>query len=302
MADAQMQQLAQPPQAGFTAAHQSEQPLTIDAGKSIAAKVQTRYADATYTSRYLEAEWGDFLLDHAAFPEGRGAPFGFDDRNVTFYKEVVEMLRENFAELVDAKPGRVADVGCASGRLVVELCEAFPSIEKVLGFEPSANLCALARCMVLGEAFPESLGVSHLPLGGQLPIEVPTALSKALQRHTARHKAQFVQATAEVATLGSGQFNLVCCLNVLDRHPNPPALVESLRSLTSLGGLLCISSPLEWQANTTPEVHWRDNVRDFLSDSCWQILDRRDIGYCFRVNCRRVVQYASDVVLAQRKE
>lgn len=56
-----------------------------------------RYSEPTYAARYLEAEWGDYLLKHASFPEGLSHPYPFLDRNVRFYSSIVDMLQETCA-------------------------------------------------------------------------------------------------------------------------------------------------------------------------------------------------------------
>ena len=60
-----------------------------------------RYSEPTYAARYLAAEWGDYLLKHAAFPEGLSQPYPFLDRNVRFYSSIVEMLHENLRAMPD---------------------------------------------------------------------------------------------------------------------------------------------------------------------------------------------------------
>ncbi|MES2999745.1 MAG: methyltransferase domain-containing protein [Pseudomonadota bacterium] len=259
-----------------------------------------RYAGSGYTARYLEAEWGDFMLTHAQFPNGLSEPFQFQDRNVRFYSSVVQMLRENLQDLPGFTRSRIADVGSASGRLVRELCVSFADLADVQGFEPSANLCELARQMVLGEPLPPRLPVSDLPAGGLLWLEVTPQLRQAVRCVPAERKAKFFEASAESADVPSQYFDVVCCLNVLDRHPDPQALVQALYAMTRRDGFLCISSPLEWQEPSTPKEHWRDSVTDFLDAADWQRIDERNIDYQFRVNNRQMAHYSSQVVLAKR--
>lgn len=260
----------------------------------------SRYADPAYTARYVEAEWGDLVLRHARFPQGHGAPFGFEDRNVRFYTEIVRMLKKNLSPIASLRLSRVADVGCASGRLVREFCEQFGEVESVYGFEPSANLCMLARQMVLGEALPDQLPVSSLTTGGLLWLDVTPELRQAARSSAAISKVRFVEATAEEVLDSAGCFDLVLCLNVLDRHPDPTDLVGTLLQLTRIGGHLCICSPLEWQDSATAREYWKDSVCDFLLPEQWEIADEQDVDYKFRVNNRRIVHYSSQVVLAKR--
>ncbi len=260
-----------------------------------------RYLEPSYAARYLEAEWGDLVLKHASFPEGHSVPFGFQDRNVLFYTSVVRMLKENLQTMPDFSLRRLADFGCASGRLVREVCEAFDTVEEVIGYEPSPLLCGLARQMVLGDPLPERLPTSDLPSGDPRFFLVTQELRAAVRHLTLACKAKFFVATVESALVPAEYFDVVCCLNVLDRHPDPRALVEALRSHARPGGLLCISSPLEWQQGSTPSEHWRDSVNDFLDAEHWQTVDQRDIDYQFRINSRRLVQYSSQVVLVRRR-
>ncbi len=260
----------------------------------------TRYLQPGYSARYIEAEWGDFLLKHARFPEGRGTPFDFGARNIPFYTGVVEFLRENLRKMPDFRLERVADIGCASGRLVREICEGFESVTDVRGYEPSPKLCALARQMVLGEPLSPQLLINHLPLDGFLRLDVTPELRDALRSEAAQRKARFFEATAETAPITHEYFDIVCCLNVIDRHPDPRALMTTLRYLIRKDGLLCVGSPLDWQESGTAVELREDTVTAYLDAATWRIIDQRDIEYQFRTNSRRILHYSSQVVLAQR--
>ncbi len=260
----------------------------------------SRYLDPAYVARYLEAEWGDIVLKHATFPNGHSEPFAFQDRNVAFYTSVVQMLKENLQRVPDFRFARMADFGCASGRLVREACEAFPDVAEVVGYEPSSVLCGLARQMVFGDALPEQLPTSDQPSGSFRKFGVTPEFLDAIRKSPASGKARFEIATAELAAVPPAYFDVVCCLNVLDRHPAPQRLVEVLRQHVRPGGLLCISSPLEWQEASTPSELWRDSVGEFLDEQAWQVVDQRNIDYQFRVNNRRLIHYSSQVVLVKR--
>lgn len=262
--------------------------------------VDTRYLDPSYTARYLEAEWADFVLKHGAFPDGHSEPFRFQDRNVCFYTSVVQMLAENLKKLTGFRLERFADFGCASGRFVREACENFDQLVEINGYEPSGPLCGLARQLVLGEALPERLPTTDESSGTFRWFTVTPQLQAALQNSAAGRKAKFFVDSAETAEVSAGHFDVVCCLNVLDRHDNPLALIDKLRTFLRAHGLICVSSPLEWQEECTPKDRWRNSVTEFLDEENWQVLDQRDIAYQFRVSNRRVVQYSSQVVLARR--
>lgn len=260
-----------------------------------------RYLQPAYAARYLEAEWGDLLLRHGHFPQGHSIPFAFQTDGVGFYAQVVSLIQRQLAQQPDFTPLRIADFGCATGRLVRELCHAIPSALTIQGFEPSVQLCGLATQMVAGVALPTYLPIVDQPTGSLRELEVTEALRVALQPNQATKRAQFSVATAESATVPSKQFDLVTCLNVLDRHPEPERLVQALGAGLREGGWLCISSPLDWQEESTPRAHWRDSVTDFLAPTDYQILAHEDIDYHFRLSRRRRIHYASQVVLAQRR-
>jgi len=135
-----------------------------------------RYLQPTYAARYLEAEWGDLLLRYGRFPHGRGAPLRFQAESVGFYDRVVAMIQHHAARSPGFMPQRIADFGCATVRLVRELCRAFPSAQEVHGFEPASLLCSLANQMVGGVPLPAHLPYVDSPTGDLGDLEVSDGL------------------------------------------------------------------------------------------------------------------------------
>lgn len=259
-----------------------------------------RYLQPTYAARYLEAEWGDLLLRHGRFPDGLGAPLGFQAESVRFYGRVVAMIQHHAAQTPGFMPQRIADFGCATGRLVRELCHAFPAAQEVHGFEPSSLLCSLAHQMVGGVPLPARLPYVDSPCGDLGELEVSDDLQAALQPTPATARARFSVGRAEDDAVAPDHYDLVTCLNVLDRHPAPDRLVQAVSASLRRGGLLCLSSPLEWQESSTPRALWRDSVVEFLAPAHYHVIAAEDMDYHFRLNSRRRIHYITEVVVARR--
>lgn len=250
-----------------------------------------RYSSVAFSSRYLDAEWTDLL-----FP-GRLAGRLFADQGFgpgRFYLEVAELTRD-WAKATGCEVSRVCDVGGATGRMSLELTRRFPALADQVMVEPSGELCRWARRLLLQAAFD-----GWIPLPGDCgqpeyvrldPDWMPEAVAVSIHRVTAARVPR-----------PAGYFDLITCLNVADRVPNPAALVRALRRLLRPSGLLVLASAHHYEETFTPRERWVEDLGELLDPAEWDVADRiRDVGYGFLRYSRGGVWYSSQVAGAVRR-
>ncbi len=96
-------------------------------------------------------------------------------------------------------------------------------------------------------------------------------------------------------------WDILFCLNVIDRHPNPTNLIECLRDLLKNEGILFLASPLDWDKNFTSSELWVEDTKSYLSDTVWEVVESKDLKYIFHYSTRKIIQYISQVICAKKR-
>lgn len=265
---------------------------------SVAEASMERYSNPMRVGAYMEAEWGDKISAHVQTPATPEKLFG--PCISSFYRDVAEYAREILAgtEITTA-----CDIGCATGRLLYELLHLFPGLTDVVGVEPSPIFTDYARKFLLRQRDTQS---DWIPLPGS-PIK-PTYVKLTQAFYDSVAVAEDATQALNIYT-GMGEntprpanyFDVLFCLNVVDRHPNPRALVERLGQLLREGGLLFLASPMEWDKRFTPREFWVDDLSLLFAADGWERIDMRDIAYPFRHTPRYKTDYVSQVLCMKRK-
>jgi len=255
-----------------------------------------RYADPMRVGAYLEAEWGD-KLSRLMPPPSSGKLFA--PCASSFYREVAEFARE----VVGGREVETAcDVGCATGRFLYEFSTLFPRLTDLLGVEPSHVFTDYARKFLLGEGD----GLSDwAPVPGS---PVAPAYIKLTEDFFASVRVGGDAAKTLSVFTGMGEdtprpekhFDVLTCLNVVDRHPNPSSLVKTLGRLLKEGGLFFIASPMDWDKRFTPPEHWVADLSELFEKGGWEKAGERDIEYPFRYTARRMALFVSQVVCMRK--
>ena len=117
-------------------------------------------------------------------------------------------LAERVAELVEAGPGdRALDVACGTGALSRALAGRLGRNGRVVGFDRSAAMLAVAR---------------NEPAGDGAAIE-------------------FVQGSADLLPFGDGEFSIVTCQQALQFFPDRAAVLAELRRVVAPGGRVAVA-------------------------------------------------------------
>jgi hypothetical protein len=107
--------------------------------------------------------------------------------------------------------------------------------------------------------------------------------------------------TIEQAVLPDGSFQLVTCLNVIDRHPEPRKLVHRLHKILASEGLLVIASPLDFLERITPRCHWVTDLGALFETPGWERVGQTDLALDVRTSNRSWTRYVSQVVGMAKK-
>jgi SAM-dependent methyltransferase len=261
-------------------------------------EIADRYSRPDIVAWYIENEWGDYVLTNGKFPDGQGDPFGFQSAGPHFYGNVAELLRKH-----KLNPRRVMDVGSASGRMLRELIKLYPRADEFVGCEPSPVFAALARSILFSNPpLPRWLSITATATGRRLPVLLEGDITNFAGVSSTRSKVDLVNCGLEELSRPKRHFDLITCLNVIDRHPAPMDLVRKLSEALDEGGTLCLASPLDWRDSPADKAHWVDCLTDLLPGKDWTVVEDVSVDYVFRVSERQIVHYKSQVILATKRQ
>ncbi len=265
---------------------------------SVAEASRERYSDPVRVGEYMEAEWGDKIAAHVPTPATPEKLFG--PCISTFYQDVAEFARE---VLAGAEIKNACDIGCATGRFLYELVRLFPPLKDLVGVEPSPVFTDYARKFLLRRGDTLS---DWIPLPGSHVKPAYVKLTREFYDSVA--VAEDATKVIDIYT-GMGEdtprpeehFDVLFCLNVVDRHPNPKARVGRLGQLLREGGSFFLASPMEWDRRFTPPELWVEDLSLLFAEGRWEKKGVRDIAYPFRQTARYKTEYVSQVLCMGKK-
>jgi SAM-dependent methyltransferase len=195
------------------------------------------------------------------------------------------------------------DIGCATGRLLYELVHLFPGLTDVVGVEPSPVFTDYARKFLLRQGNTRS---DWVPVPGSPTRPAYVKLTQGFYDSVAvvgeaAQALDIYTGMGEDTPRPDNYFDVLFCLNVVDRHPSPQALVERLGHLLREGGFFFLASPMEWDKRFTPQELWVEDLSLLFAAGRWEKKDVRDIAYPFRQTARYKTEYVSQVLCMKRK-
>jgi SAM-dependent methyltransferase len=232
---------------------------------------------------FIHGEWGDVLFHSDDEVCGR------------FYRAVAGLTGDWTAQVLPTAP-RVCEVGGGLGRFAFELAARSLGRDELVLVEPDATLCTWARRLLCGEPFDGSVpvvtGSEVTGLRAVPPERMPVPAGPVTVR------------TATAAGLGApdGHFDLVTCLNVVDRVAVPADLVAELCRLVRPGGVLVLASPFHFRDELTARERRITDLRQVLAGGQWSVVGEASrVPYEFRFYDRGLIRYTSQVVAAVRR-
>jgi SAM-dependent methyltransferase len=245
---------------------------------------------------YLEAGWSDYLL---ALPDVDkqtnyiSYPDPLSDRVSPDFFSGVARLAQSWTLDVDLAVKSLCDLGGGTGRAIFEIDQVFAEFQRLVLVETTVRLSGWAqRLLASDDRLPKISIVDRV--GAPLwvtPRSRPSPIPRANERFT------LVNASLEHYQPTSG-FDIVTCLNVVDRHPCPRGLVDRIGKFMNTGGLLLLSSPFDFNTQSTPDTEFWIEDLNVLFDGldAWHHVGQDDLFYEFRFFNRHWTRFRSQVV------
>ena len=254
------------------------------------------YATPVRLAIYLEIGWSDFLFETTNLSgTARDLPYPNPRRDFVppqFPREAARLAR-SWAGDISLSVKSLCDVGGATGRTLFELDRQFPECECLVLVEPSARFCDWAERLLSSDgALPQVPMVDRAGSPRWLdPKSRPPQIARAAER------LAIVNETLEGFRPERG-FDLVTCLNVVDRHPCPSDVVDDLAGLMNDGGLLVLSCPFDFDEDSTPDAgNWIDDLNAlFAGSASWSHVGEDEVFYEFRSHARSWTRFSAQVV------
>jgi len=137
--------------------------------------------------------------------------------------------------------GRALDLGCACGRVTLDLARDH---DEAVGVDASAPLVAAAR-----EVLAAGRARYRLRVEGETFRDVEVAVPVP-------RNASFEVGDAHALRFPDGAFRTVVALNLLDRVADPARALAEAARVTAPRGLLLVASPFTWLPEHTPRERW----------------------------------------------
>jgi len=258
---------------------------------------EQRYSSPEYAATNLYAEWGDMLYppDHPLRTSPLVIKSDPADGPGCFYVAIAQLARTWAADgKIECR--RVCDIGGGTGRMCFELAQQFGEARELVLVEPSEQFCIWSQRLLLGD--PEFDGWIPVPdeleSPGYLQVSV-TNIPQPVPRVT------IYNVSAEETPRPEGYFDMVTCLNVIDRVSEPIQMINTLGAMLRPGGLLVLVSPLHFEEEFTDRRKWVRDLKELLDEKTWRIEHREaDVKHSVLHYRRRLNCYLSQVVGAEK--
>jgi SAM-dependent methyltransferase len=259
---------------------------------------EERYSSPHYLATYLQAEWGDILYppDNPAL----GSSVLWQDNSAAggpgYFYVTAASLAHSWAAEKGIECRRICDIGGGTGRMCYELAQRFDEPRELVLVEPSTQFSTWARQLLLGD--PEFDRWIPVPDGFESPsyMQVPaTNLPEPIP------DVIIYKVAAEDTPRPAGFFDMITCLNVIDRVAHPREMINTLGALLRTGGLLVLADPLHFEDQFTERSAWVQDLKELFDPERWRIDGREaDVKYTFLHYRRRLNCYLSQVVGAEK--
>ena len=192
-----------------------------------------------------------------------------------FYQTILDMCRP----LIQPEM-HVLDVGCGLGRMTGELARL--GVQQVLGMDRSPRMVEEAAHILR----------SREPLPIAMNLTGEARAFGVLHLDWSLDNVDFLVGDAQQIPLASNSFDLVTCLNVVDRVAQPAQMIKELGRVLAPRGYVVIADPYHWDERYTPRSSWISNMAELFNSDEWQLVQEVDgIPFVVRYDSRQVTIY-----------
>lgn len=215
-------------------------------------------------------ETSDLLKEYRLAQYGIFLSGTHKSQSESFYKTILEEL----IPFIDTNT-RYLDIGCGLGRLVFEL-------EK-LGIKSSTGIDT-------SKSF----------------IRYCTRLQNKKDRGNLFEPRKNSMATficGDILDYGieNSQFDLISCINVIDRVKDPQLLLDRTKNILAPNGILIITTPYDWSLSPAQPQSRFEDLSELFKNKDWKIIkETKSIPYNIASN-RKEYLYNCDMVIVQKR-
>jgi SAM-dependent methyltransferase/uncharacterized protein YbaR (Trm112 family) len=170
-----------------------------------------------------------------------GGPFA--DYLATRYENFYDRLFREIRGHLD-RTHVALDLAGNVGGMVYRLA---PCCAMVFGVDTSFSATLTARKLLFHQ--PSAQTSYGLPIEGRRFVNRPLSLVRP-------DNVELLVASGTHLPFPDATFDLVTCLSLLDCLPDPAPLIASIRRVLRPGGILMLSDPYAWTADSTPVKQW----------------------------------------------
>ncbi len=207
----------------------------------------------------LTPDAGNAYESDALFGQYCEAHYGSDYFGVENFSACCARIARDLAPAAVA--GQALDLGCAVGRASFELARRFAGV---------AGVDMSSRFIQMADTLKHTARARYRRVEeGDITSEQRIDLA-AFDLADVRERVFFHHGDAIDMAMRFRDIDLVLAANLIDRLPDPGALLAGIHRCLKPGGVLVLASPYSWDESHTPRTHWLGGFSE--NDSpCWTL-------------------------------
>jgi len=258
---------------------------------------------------YYEMQFAPYLMlddqaqERLSYPQSEIVVHSFEQN---FYQSVIHLVgQQNLTEgfyqcILDLihqekllpSNATVLDIGCGLGRMTVEMAR-FQEVDYVIGLDMSPLMIEEATKLVNSQQnHPIKLNL----VGGK-------TMTAKIRLDWTVDNCDFIVGDAQQLVLQESVFDLVLCLNVVDRVLKPTKVVDQIFRVLKNGGHLVITDPYDWEHSAITKSEWVTNMAELFShNNQWQRVQEVDgIPFVTRETNRQLIVYMNHCLIYRKR-
>jgi SAM-dependent methyltransferase len=252
------------------------------------AELVQRAEEGVSVEAFTDVHWQGSTTDRSHALYRQVAPLMVhQDLTEAFYQCMLDLCRPYVGHQT-----RVLDMGCGLGRMAAELARLGAKL--VVGLDRSPRMVKEAS-RILHASGPVPL---ELNLVGKQSVRASLVLP-----WTPPENLDFIVGDVLCLPMRTEAVDLITCVNLLDRVPQPGQMVHELGRVLRPGGYLLIADPYHWEEQYTAREEWVADMASLFAPGIWRRIREVDgVPFVLRYFSRRVTVYMNHCVVFQKIE